>query len=309
MEFIMDKLRFSTLSVFLAGIFLILLGVYFDLMFSSERFMAEVDADVKFTIRLDDFGEKVFKGYPKTLPSKIVKGGPRKIASEKPSLSDNIANEPIETRESEPKDVSPDKPAPLEKNLVLVEAINQMRWRRPLLGSQVSGHLKILNKAIESFSVTITPDVGPAVSLSFEFTEIHDAGSFMVEQDGKLFHGLFAKEKENKFIIRFPTGPLMGSLLYFEDEKGIEQKREEEYNKIAAADEALEEELRVEEEEMNSGSFGAESEMNEDSYQEEAMPTSLIEEGVAMADQYALDRKKMSEQAMNEYSEGSGFEY
>jgi hypothetical protein len=307
-EIKMDKLRFSTLSVFLTGIFLILLGVYFDLIFSSENFMNEADPDVKFTIRLDDFGEKVFKDYPTNFPSKKVKVSPRKIASKKPSLPVHKPKEQVTALENESIPVAQEQPVSKEKNLVLVEAINPMRWRKPLTGAQVSGHLKVLNKAIESFSVTITPDVGPSVSLSFEFTAIRDGGSFTVEQDGKIFFGLFAKDGNKKFIIRFPTGPLQGSLLYFEDEMGIDEKREAEYNKIAD-DDGLEEQLRMEEEEMNSGSFGAESDLNQEPFEEEAMPTSSIEEGIALVDQYALDRKKMSEQAMNEYSEESGFEY
>jgi hypothetical protein len=316
------KLNFTGLSLFFIISSLLLVAVFLDLKRSTPFFGQNQDEEIKLAIRLDDFGERVFDKYMNK-----IREEKREVASsltkEDPHYPEDLAVEKPSEVKNEIEEVPP---TPLEEKgenaleLDLYEAYNLVKWNKSLTGAMVHGSVTFLGDSIENLIVSLSPENSSSLQLRFEFAELNDGGQFLVDLENDSISGLFSKGEEGTFQLRFATGPLMGTVLYFrsrvnnEDlwvsEGSYEEKLIQEGLEIKQSEE---EELRqesYEDEMMNRDIYGHESELNHDIKSELILEDQWAEERETGVEYFVSDHvSEVTEEEMNSFAEDSGYQF
>lgn len=297
----MKKLGISGLSFYLIISGLLALKIYLDFRFDPKQY-SDGNENVSEKEHFEGFNNPSFKNY---------------LAQEKIESTESSGDVPSSQNQNfesrAPGQVKiEDNSGP--KSMQLREAYNQLYWQGPLAGDQIQGALDYTNDSLENFKVVLTTPSGSQLTLSFDFARVNDGGQFLVENGPDLISGIFTKGKEGDYQVRFATGPLMGTLLYFNVEEDLTSPSVglvlEERERAQA--EKIEEELRSREDaSMNTYTRNSESEMNteienntyeyeaapiDNSYVDTELPQTQMDEGI---DEYE----------MNQIAESRGFDF
>jgi hypothetical protein len=167
----------------------------------------------------------------------------------------------VETKKTPPAEKENDFKKELQLNLK--EASNNELFGGLISGTQAIGSLTIFDNQIQSLSLNLTPFGRPPINFQLEGVPLESAGSFVHEYNDELISGIFSPSGDKDYMLRFATGPLVGSTFLFE-KVGIEDQTSQ-----ASTD-------PLETQEMNQESDTYYSEMNNEPPNEE-MPVNEME--------------------------------
>ena len=156
----------------------------------------------------------------------------------------------------------------------LKEAVSNELFGGLLSGQQAIGSLVIFENQIQSLSINLTPFGKAPINLQLDGIPLESAGSFVFEGGDEIISGILTPSGEKDYILRFATGPLVGSTLLFEIISSIEDKVGLEETQISQAY-ALSD--QAETQDMNEVPDTSYSEMNSDTSRIEEMPINEIE--------------------------------
>lgn len=265
------------MKVLSALLFLALGGALFFLLSAPEKEVAELDSGTfENEIKERSISNKNF--YPP-------------VKSEKPKS--RIANKKIEKNGSKGEK---------EIQLELKEAVNNELFGGMISGPQASGSLVIFENQIQSLSLTLTPFGRSPINFQLEGVPLEAAGSFIYEGDDEMVSGILTPSGEKNYILRFATGPLVGSTLLFEIISSFEDKVVAEEAQMSQAY-ALSD--QAETQDMNQVPEVPISEMNYDNSPIEEMPVNETNQEMEVVDYYP----ETTTSDMQESVEGQGFNF
>lgn len=191
-----------------------------------------------------------------------------------------------------------------EIQLDLKEAVNNELFGGMINGPQASGSLVLFDNQIQSLSITLTPFGKAPINFQLEGVPLEAAGSFIYEGEDEMISGIITPSGDKNYILRFATGPLVGSTLLFEIVSSYEDKVTSEENQISQAY-ALSDQTEIQD--MNEPPESSVSEMNYDNSKMEEMPVNETEVNQEMG---AVDYPSETTTAdMQDSTDRSGFNF
>ena len=191
-----------------------------------------------------------------------------------------------------------------EIQMELREAVNNELFGGIVNGPNATGSLVIFENQIQSLSVNITPFGKAPINFQLEGIPLEAAGSFVYEGDEEMVSGILTPSGDKNYILRFATGPLVGSTLMFEVISSVEDKIGSEEAQMAQANSVSN---QIETQEMNQAPEDSFSEMNQDYSQVEEMPVNEAEVNQEMeVVDYSPETTAVD---MQESVEGSGINF
>ncbi len=146
-----------------------------------------------------------------------------------------------------------------EIQLNLKEAVSNELFGGLISGSQAIGSMTIFENQIQSLSLSLTPFGKPPINIQLENIPLETGGSFVFEGDDEMISGILTPSGDKNYVLRFATGPLVGSTLLFEIISSLEDKVGLEEEQIGKAYSMSD---QIETQEMNQQPDTSYSEMN-----------------------------------------------